>query len=254
MSELKALVFDVDGTIADTERDGHRVAFNLAFADDGLRVQWDVPTYGEYLKIAGGKERIRTMVIASDFERPVEDIDGYVRKLHKRKTELFMGLVEGGKLPVRPGIKRLINEAHRLGVRLSVASTSNEKSVNTVLRVLLGEEMKGWFELILAGDVVSKKKPDPQIYHLVAETMAVDPADCLVVEDSRNGLIAAKAAAMKCVVTTNVYTRDEDLSEADIVVDSLGEPGGPQTVVVSSPRGVAIDDYVSLRSLQALFW
>lgn len=234
MAELKVLIFDVDGTIADTERDGHRVAFNLAFAEDGLSVQWDVPTYGEYLKIAGGKERIRRMVTAPGFEKKIDNVDEYVRKLHKRKTELFMELVENGKLPLRAGIKRLIEEAHRDNIRLAVASTSNEKSVHTVLRVLLGEEIKCWFELILAGDIVSKKKPDPEIYDLARHKMGVSSSDCLVVEDSRNGLLAAKAAGMRCIITTNIYTRDEDFSEADLVVDSLKE-------------------YVSVQSLKRLF-
>lgn len=242
MAELKALIFDVDGTIADTERDGHRVAFNLAFAEDGLRVQWDIPTYGEYLKIAGGKERIRKMVTAPEFEKKIDNVEEYIKKLHKRKTELFIELVEKGKLPLRPGIKRLIEEAHKEGIRLAVASTSNEKSVHTVLSVLLGKEIKKWFELILAGDIVSKKKPDPEIYNLIGRKMEIKPSDCLVVEDSRNGLLAAKAAGMKCIITTNVYTKHEDFSEADLVVDSLGEANGQKT-----------RDYISIESLKHFF-
>lgn len=253
MSELKALIFDVDGTIADTERDGHRVAFNLAFAEDGLKVQWDILAYGEYLKTAGGKERIRKMVTEPGFEKKVDNMDEYVKKLHKRKTELFMELVKSGKLPLRPGIKRLVEEAHREGLRLEVASTSNEKAVHTVLRVLLGEEMKSWFELILAGDIVSKKKPDPEIYNLTAEKMGLVPSDCLVVEDSHNGLIAAKAVGMRCIVTTNVYTKDEDFSEADLVVDSLGDPNGPKAKVVFNPHNLNIMDYVSIQPLKHLF-
>lgn len=253
MPELKALIFDVDGTMADTERDGHRVAFNLAFAEDGLSVRWDIPTYGEYLKIAGGKERIRNIVAAPGFEKKPDNVDEYVKKLHKRKTELFTQLVEMGNLPLRPGIKRLIEQAHAAGLRLAVASTSNEQSVNTVLRVLLGDEVKIWFALILAGDAVRKKKPDPEIYHLTARIMGMDPSDCLVVEDSLNGLLAAKGAGMKCIITTNVYTRDEDFSEADLVVDSLGDVGGVETRVMFNPHNVNVTDVVSLQSLQDVF-
>ncbi len=250
---LKALILDVDGTIADTEKDGHRVAFNLAFKEDGLKVQWDIPTYGKYLKIAGGKERIRKMVTSPDFEKKVDYVDKYVKKLHERKTQLYIELVESGKLPLRSGIKRLIEEAHKGGIRLAVASTSNEKSVHAALKVLLGEEIKSWFELILAGDIVREKKPNPEIYNLTAEKIGINPSDCLVVEDSRNGLLATKAAGMKCLVTTNVYTKDEDFSEADLVVDSLSEPGSPKTNIISNRHNLDITDYVSLKSLKHIF-
>lgn len=249
---LKALILDVDGTIADTEKDGHRVAFNLAFKEDGLKVQWDIPIYGEYLKIAGGKERIRKMLSSLDFEKKVDDVDKYVNKLHKRKTELFMKLVENGKLPLRKGIKRLIEEAHAEGIRLAVASTSNEKAVNTVLKILLGEEIKSWFEVILAGDVVSTKKPDPEIYNLTIERLGIPASECLVIEDSRNGLLAANSAGIKCIITTNTYTKDEDFSEADLVVDSLGDLKN-RISIISNPHNLAITNLVLLQSLKKLF-
>eukprot|EP00775_Hariotina_reticulata_P003463 gene3463-3734_t len=179
----EALLFDCDGVLVDTERDGHRVSFNEAFKQKGLDHTWDVELYGQLLEIGGGKERMTKYFKDPGAQRAL------VAELHKLKTDLFMQLVETGAMPLRPGVKRLIEEA------------------------------------IAAGDIVPKKKPDPAIYLLAAQELGVDPARCVVVEDSRIGMMAAKSAGMVCVITKSSYTQNEDFGAADAVFDSIGEAG-----------------------------
>ncbi len=237
---LKALIFDCDGVLADTERDGHRVAFNRAFAEKGLDVEWDVPLYGELLKVSGGKERMRHYFNENGWPEGAGDRDAYIKELHRLKTDLYMQTIEDRQLPLRPGVARLVDEAIAAGVTLAICSTSNERAVNLVAERLLGPERRKHFSAILAGDVVSKKKPDPEIYNLARERLGLAGEDCVVVEDSRNGLLAAKAAGMRCIITTNGYTIDEDFSEADAVFAELGEEGNIQ-VTIDDLREIAAD-------------
>lgn len=253
MSETKALIFDSDGVIADTERDGHRVAFNRVFEEEGLGVSWSVERYGELLKIAGGKERMKTVVYGDDFTKDVGDKEQYIKRVHKRKTDIFMEIVSAGELSLRSGISRLAHEAHRGGWKLAVCSTSNERAVHTLLGTLLGEDAYGRFDVILAGDVVKHKKPSPEIYHLATERLAVRPDQCAVIEDSRNGLLAAVAAGMHCVITQNLYTADEDFREADLVLDCLGDPGGETAHVISANCDVGPLEFVTMEHIAKLF-
>lgn len=225
---MKALIFDCDGVLADTERDGHRVAFNKAFAEKGYQMEWDVDLYKELLKVAGGKERMKHYFEQNGWPEEASDKYGLIRELHKLKTDLYMQMVESGELPLRPGVARLVDEAISEGVTLAVCSTSNERAVNLLVEKLLGPERKARFDLILAGDVVSKKKPDPEIYNLALRRLGLEPKECVVIEDSRNGLLAAKAANIHCFITTNGYTEDEDFTEADLVVSELGDPPNVQ--------------------------
>jgi len=221
--QLKALIFDCDGVLVDTERDGHRVAFNKAFAKKGYNIEWDVELYKELLKVAGGKERMRHYFDQTRWPEDVTDKDSLIKELHKLKTDLFMQIIESGELPLRPGAARLVDEVIAENVGLAVCSTANERAVNLVVEKLLGPERKAKFDLILAGDVVSKKKPDPEIYNLALQRLDLKPNECVVIEDSRNGLLAAKTAGIYCVITTNSYTKDEDFTEADVVVSELGD-------------------------------
>lgn len=221
--ELQALIFDCDGVLVDTERDGHRVAFNQAFAEIGLDVEWDVPLYGELLEVAGGKERMRHYFDTNGWPDNVEDRDEFIKEMHKLKTDSFMRIIESGQLPLRPGVARLVDEAIADDVTLAVCSTSDERAVTNVVERLLGPKRRTRFAAILAGDVVSKKKPDPEIYNLAVKQLDLDPARCVVVEDSRNGFLAAHAAGIHCLVTTNGYTEHEDFSQADLVVNELGD-------------------------------
>lgn len=220
---IKALIFDCDGVLVDTEKDGHRVAFNQAFKQKGYDFQWDVKLYGQLLEIAGGKERMRHYFDTNGWPFDVSNKDAFIKEMHKLKTQLFMKIIKSGQLPLRSGVKRLIDEAIAENMTLAICTTSNEKVVNMIAEKLLGDERKSQFSHILAGDVVSNKKPDPEIYNLAKERLALKGSECVVIEDSRNGLLAAKAAGMYCIITTNGYTENEDFATADLVVSELGD-------------------------------
>ena len=229
---MKALIFDCDGVLVDTEKDGHLVAFNRAFAEMGYDIEWSVGLYGELLKISGGKERMKHYFGEAGWPDDASDKDELIANLHKTKTDTFMKIIESGELALRPGVARLVDEAIADGnILLAICSTANERSVNLIAEKLLGPGRKAKFSAILAGDVVSKKKPDPEIYNLAVERLAVKPDECVVIEVSRNGLLAAKAAGMHCVITTNGYTEKEDFSEADLVASELGDPPSVQVTL-----------------------
>lgn len=219
---MKALIFDCDGVLADTERDGHRVAFNRAFGALGLDAEWGVGLYGELLKVAGGKERMKHYFDSAGWPAGCKDKEELIRELHKVKTEAFRSMIFLGELPLRSGVVRLIDEAIAAGVQLAVCSTSNERAVHSILDKL-GPARKAKFDAILAGDIVSRKKPDPEIYLRALRELEADASDCFVVEDNRNGLLAAKAAGIPCVITTSSYSQSDDFHEADLVVDELGD-------------------------------
>ncbi|HWK26076.1 MAG TPA: HAD-IA family hydrolase [Solirubrobacter sp.] len=251
---MSTLIFDCDGVLADTERDGHRPAFNQTFAEAGLPVHWSEEEYGVKLTIGGGKERMASL-LTETFVRAnglPEDPDGQrelLARWHKRKTELYKQYVRDGLLPGRPGIARIVDEALAAGWTLAVASTSAEDSVRAVLEHVVGAERAARFA-VFAGDVVPAKKPDPAIYELTLERLGVAPEDALVIEDSRNGLLAAVRAGLRCVVTVSGYTAGEDFSEALLVVSSLGDPGEPARVLVNHSR-VRPRDQVTLADLAA---
>ena len=252
---MPALIFDCDGVLADTERDGHRPAFNQTFAEAGLPVAWSDADYAEKLKIGGGKERMASLltpefVAANNLP---QDPDGQRELLagwHKRKTAIYKEFVREGRLPGRPGIARIVRAAADAGWTLAVASTSAEESVRAVLEHAVGSEDAARFA-VFAGDIVPAKKPDPAIYTLTLEQLGTTPRESLVVEDSRNGLLAAVRAGLRCLVTVSSYTADEDSSEAVLVVSSLGDPGEPTRVLANRSR-VQPGDQVELRDLEAL--
>lgn len=222
MNSLQAIIFDVDGTLAETERDGHRPAFNQAFAEHGLSWRWDEELYGRLLDITGGKERIRHFAeIAAPEIVARPDFNELVKKLHAAKTAHYVRLVEQGRLALRPGVASLIAEARRAGIRLAIATTTSPENVDALLRASLAPESPGWFEVIGAGDVVPAKKPAPDIYLWVLEKLQLPASACLAIEDSANGLNAALAAGIPTVVTVGEYTAKQDFAGALHVLDNL---------------------------------
>ena len=222
---IKALIFDCDGVLVDTERDGHRVGFNRAFAEMGIDAEWDVPLYGRLLLVAGGKERMRAYFDEYGWPEGAdgdEARDELILSLHKLKTEITSGLVGEGGLPLRPGIARIVDEAIAAGVKLGVCTTSNPRFIDAVLD-LFGPERKARFDFVHAGDVVARKKPAPDIYLLALDTLGLPPHACMVIEDSRNGLLAARGAGLPTLITTSTYTVDEDFTGAVKVVPELGD-------------------------------
>ncbi|HKH87278.1 MAG TPA: HAD-IA family hydrolase, partial [Acidimicrobiales bacterium] len=242
--------------LADTERYGHLPAFNQTFREFGLPLEWSEDEYGRKLQIGGGKERMASeltpdFVRANGLPGDPDALAADVAKWHKRKTQLYTEMVAAGKLPPRPGVRRIISDAQDAGWKLAVASTSAEPSVRAILEYAVGPERAGRFDVFLAGDVVAHKKPAPDIYLLALEKLGVDPAEVLVVEDSRNGLEAADAAGLRCVVTVNGYTEKEDFSEAILVVSSLGDPDGEQTTVIANRSAARPGAWVTLADLEA---
>lgn len=232
MTTLEAFLFDVDGTLADTERDGHRIAFNRAFADANLPWEWSVERYGELLTTTGGKERLQRYLSEShpDFEA-TPDVKTWAATIHKAKTTHFKALVRDGVMPLRPGVKRLLLEAREQGIRLAIATTTTPENVTALLEAALGAESLSWFEVIVAGDMVPAKKPAPDVYLAALEKMNLAPEHCLAFEDSRQGLISAMRASLKTVVTSSSYTQNEDFTGAAIVLNHLGEPNNPFQIV-----------------------
>jgi HAD superfamily hydrolase (TIGR01509 family) len=249
---IKGFFFDQDGVIIDTERDGHRVAFNRTFREYGFPVEWDVDTYHGLLQIAGGKERMRHYLHSRGFGRDVkaDEEDELIAGMHKKKTATFIQLLEDGGLPLRPGIRRIMAEINAMDLIMGICTTSNEKAAQVVAYRILSDIT---FDFVLAGDVVSRKKPDPEIYLLALEKTGLRPEQCICIEDSQNGVEAAKAAGLHVVATSNVYTEKEDLGQADLVVSCLGDPDGPKGELRSGGRGLAFDGVLTAHQLVDCF-
>ncbi|KQX74515.1 HAD-IA family hydrolase [Aeromicrobium sp. Root472D3] len=247
------LIFDCDGVLADTERDGHLPAFNETFEHFGAPIRWSQDDYAELLKIGGGKERLASVLTPELVKEaglptdPQQQRD-VVLSWHKYKTARYTDMVRAGRLPGRPGVARLVAKAHDAGWGLAVASTSAEESVRAVLEHVVGADLSKQFS-VFAGDVVAAKKPAPDIYQLALRKLDASPTQALVVEDSHVGLTAALAAGLVTVVTQSSYTADEDFSGAALVVSSLGDYPADATVVIDSPHGVAIVGHVGLDDL-----
>jgi len=220
--KLKALIFDVDGTLADTE-EVHRSAFNIAFERHGLDWNWSKPKYAHLLLTTGGKERIGVYIDSLPLA-PADQRELTLRipAIHKTKTDIYTAMILDGKVPLRDGALRLIEEATQAGVKLAIASTTTLANIEALLRANLGPDALLRFAAIGAGDPVDRKKPAPDIYEFVLRQLGTQAEDCVAIEDSSNGLMAAKAAGLFTVVTPSYWTRSEDFSAADLVLPSLG--------------------------------
>jgi len=252
MAKIKAFFFDQDGVIIDTEKDGHRVAFNQTFKHFGLDAVWSVEDYHQLLQIGGGKERMRHFHQTVGFNPPIPDgeEDATIKKLHAYKTDTFIALLESNKLPPRPGIRRIMHEVNDLGLTLAVTTTSNQRAAKAVAEKILADIE---FDFIIAGDMVSHKKPDPEIYRMALEEAGLLPEECIVIEDSHVGVTAARAAGAHVVATTNFYTKREDLSAADLIVTCLGDPDGEKGTLKAGGEGLQYDGVLTAKQLIEYF-
>jgi beta-phosphoglucomutase-like phosphatase (HAD superfamily) len=228
---IKAIIFDVDGTLADTE-DAHRIAFNKAFAENNLPWNWDVALYDKLLKVTGGKERIKYFVesFLTGFNKPA-DYEGFVKNLHVVKTGHYTAMLRDGLIPLRPGIKQLIADAHRAGLKLAIATTTSPENVAGLLEVGLGKDWASNFAANGCGDIVPHKKPAPDIYNWVLNELMLAPGECIALEDSYNGLRSALAAGIRTYITTNPYTCKQDFTGAAGVFEDLGDLAGFYKVI-----------------------
>ena len=253
----RGLIFDCDGVLADTELHGHLVAFNQMWKKLGVPWQWSPEQYAEKLKIGGGKERMASLFLDRNFQQvfavpeSAEARKALIATWHKEKTTIYQEIISSGRIVPRSGIKRIAEAALGADWKVAVASTSAKPSVEVVLTHVVGAFTANRFA-VFAGDVVTAKKPAPDIYLLATRGMGIAPENCVAIEDSRNGLLSAVAAGIRVVVTTSWFTRDEDFSEARLVVSALGDPASESATVNANRIGRAIGDYVKLEDLMAV--
>jgi HAD superfamily hydrolase (TIGR01509 family) len=225
--KIKALIFDVDGTLADTE-EAHRLAFNRAFEQHGLEWRWSADEYGRLLKTTGGKERIGTYVDSLTIEETERRaLKARIPAIHQTKTDNYTRMVSEGSVPLREGVTRLIDDARRADVSVSIATTTSLANIEALLAVNLGRGALDSFQVIGAAENAARKKPAPDVFEYVLEKLGQSAADCVAIEDSANGLAAAKAAGLFTVITPSPWTHAENFESADLVLSSLGSSAHP---------------------------
>ncbi|HUT41338.1 MAG TPA: HAD family hydrolase [Gammaproteobacteria bacterium] len=248
---LQAVLLDVDGTLADTE-EIHRQSFNAAFAEAGLDWEWDRELYHELLAVTGGKERIRYYL---QRERPgfvlPANAGEFIAGLHQSKTGYYVGALASGKVPLRPGVERLLRDIRAAGLRLAIVTTTTPDNITALLEHSFSEAAHDWFEVIAAGSVVPSKKPAPDIYDYALAQLNLPAQACIAIEDSLNGLQSALAAGVLTLVTVNPYTAQQDFTGAALVLDHLGEPGMPCSVLAGGPQPDGMVDAAFLVRLHA---
>lgn len=249
MTKLKALIFDVDGTLAETERDAHRVAFNETFAAHDLDWDWSVKLYGDLLAVTGGKERMK---FYSKQYHPSDPplSDDYIAELHKEKTARYQEIITNNPIPLRPGVRRIIEAARAEGMRLAISTTTSPENVSSLLENSLAADAMSWFEVVAAGDIVKAKKPASDIYDYALQELKLKPDECLAFEDSGNGIRSALGANIPTIITVNDYTDHEDFTGAKLVLNNLGEPDQGFTVLAGDAGDAG---YVDMAMLHKMF-
>lgn len=250
---LQALIWDLDGTLAETERDGHLVAFNEAFRAHALPWQWGVDEYRKLLRISGGKERLH-----HDFEGragvpsdPAER-EALIASVHAEKNRCYTRIVRQGGIGLRPGVKRLIREAQAAHLRLAIATTTSRASADALLAQQFGPGWPALFAAVVCGEDVPRRKPDPQVYELCLEWLDLDPEEAIVIEDSSNGLAAARGAGLPVLVTRSIFFASDPYPGAMAVCDNLDAPAMPSPGLVGAQA--AYVDVPRLREWHTLWW
>jgi HAD superfamily hydrolase (TIGR01509 family) len=240
---LKALLWDVDGTLAETERDGHRVAFNQAFDALGVPWRWDEARYGELLAVTGGRERLLAdMATRSDAPATAAEREALARELHALKNRRYAEFVHGGGLPLRPGVRELIEEAAAQGLRQAIATTTSRGNVEALLGVHLGPRWQAHFAAVVCGEDVQRKKPDPEVYRIALQALALPPLATLALEDSPGGVAAARAADVPVLVTRSFYFERSTLEGAVAIGPGLDRRGGWIPALAGAAGPVTVDD------------
>jgi len=240
-------MFDVDGTLANTE-EAHRQAFNHIFTQFGLDWFWDQALYKTLLRVSGGVERMLHFAELNRIEIPSDEPQSFVRDMHRQKTVYYNQLLQNGDIKLRSGVERILTAAREEGLKLAITTTTTRLNVETLLRVNLGEEALSWFDVWVCGEEVKHKKPDPEVYHLALQALNVSAQHSIAFEDSFNGVRAATAANIPCLVTPNAYTDEDDFSGAFMVVSRLGDEQHPAQAISGLPLQ---GDQVQLAQLDA---
>ena len=222
---LRALIWDVDGTVAETERDGHRIAFNQAFEALGLPWRWDVAHYGDLLLVTGGRERLlHDMTARSDAPTSAPEREALARELHRLKNAAYAQRVAQGGITPRPGVRRVVDECRATGVALAVATTTSRSNVEALFASIWGPDWERIFTTVVCAEDAPVKKPHPQAYLLALQRLGVAANEALALEDSPGGLAAARAAGLACGVTKSVYFTDARFDGAAWVREDLDAP------------------------------
>jgi len=232
MARLKALLWDVDGTLAETERDGHRVAFNQAFQACGLPWVWDEARYGELLRITGGRERLLSdMAARTDAPVLAGEREALARAVHAKKNEIYADLVRSARLPLRDGVLELLQQCRSQGVLMGIATTTSRSNVEALLGVHLGDQWAEWFQVMVCGEDVQAKKPDPEVYLRALEVLGISPLEAVALEDSPGGVAAARAAGVPVVVTLSSYFANATIEGAIAIGPGLHQRRGWRPLV-----------------------
>jgi len=249
MHQLKAIIFDVDGTLANTE-ETHRRAFNAAFNEFKLDFSWSEQEYAKLLCISGGRERIHAFLKSLDFD-PKGDISlrELSRRIHIRKSEIYRDKLVRGHVGLRSGVRRLLDDARERNIRLGIATATSTANVETLLFAELGRSALSRFDVVVTSDIVADKKPSPIVYQFAMAELGLIPEECIAVEDTSNGNRSAIAAGMKTVITTHSFTSDDDFNGASLVLNQLGDPGDPFTVEAGIAGDSTFVDTVLLERL-----
>ena len=251
MSRLKALLWDVDGTVAETERDGHRVAFNRAFEACGLPWRWDEAHYGELLRITGGRERLLFDMNQRADAPALAERDDVARAIHAKKNAFYAELVHSAGIPLRDGVLALMQQCRERGVKMGIATTTSRSNVDALMRKHLGPAWIEWFAVSVCGEDVQRKKPDPEVYRAALRALDVGPLEAVAIEDAPGGVAAARAADIPVVVTRSAYFVHAPIEGAIAIGPGLHDRHGWRPalrVAASEARGVDLDDIEAWRA------